>query len=86
MNDVVAPIVTIAMGIVGLAFLSVLVSKNANTSGVLGAFGNMFSNMLSAATGPVTGNTATPQVGSVGSSTLGGLGSFNMPGLPNFAN
>lgn len=84
MNDVAQPIVTIAMGIIGVAFLSVLLSNKAQTSSVLGAFGNMFSNMLSAASGPVTGNTATPQVGSVGSSTLGGLGSFSMPGMPNF--
>lgn len=76
MNDVVGPIVTIATAIIGVAILSVLVSNKSNTSGVLGAFGNMFANMLSAATGPVTGNNATPQVGS---GTLGGLGNFSMP-------
>lgn len=82
MGDVVAPIVTIAMGIIGIAFLSVLLSKNAQTSSVLSAFGNMFSNMLSSATAPVTGNAGTPQTGSVVSGgTFGGLGSFGLPGM-----
>lgn len=80
MTNVLEPVVTIATAIIGVAILAVLVSNKANTAGVLGAFGNMFSNMLSAATGPVTGAVTAP---SVTSSTLGGLGSFQMPGLPS---
>ena len=80
MNSAVEPIVTIAVAIVGVAILAVLVSQKSNTAGVLGAFGQMFSNMLSAATGPVTGAVTAPNVG--GTSSFGGLGSFNMPGLP----
>lgn len=83
MNSIAEPIVTIATAIIGVAILAVLVSNNAQTSNVLGAFGNMFSNMLSAATGPVTGAVSAPQVGSVGN-TFGGIGAFNMPGLPSF--
>lgn len=82
MNEVVGPIVTIATAIIGVAILSVLVSRNSQTSNVLSAFGNMFSNMLSAATGPVTGKATAPQVGSGG--TISGLGAFQMPGLPSF--
>lgn len=81
MNSVVEPIVTIAMAIVGVAILSVLVSQKSQTSNVLAAFGQMFSNMLSAATGPVTGAVSAPNVGS---GTLGGMGDFNMPGLPAY--
>jgi hypothetical protein len=69
MNDLTAAVVTIATAIVGVALLAVLVSKNANTSGVLNAAGSAFSTALGAATGPVTGNTA-----------MGGTG-FSLPSL-----
>lgn len=49
-------IVVIATGIIGVATLAVLVSKNANTSNVIGAAGTAFSGALSAATAPVTGS------------------------------
>jgi hypothetical protein len=48
-------IVTIAVAIVGVATLAVLVSRNANTAGVITAGGNAFATALKAATGPVTG-------------------------------
>jgi len=48
---------SIAAAIVGLAVLAILVSRNANTSGVLGAAGTAFSGALSAAEAPVTGNS-----------------------------
>ncbi len=41
--------------IVGVATLAVLVSRNANTAGVLKAGGGAFSEALRAATGPVSG-------------------------------
>ena len=69
------PVVTIAAGVIGVAIIAVLVSKNAQTPQVLGAAGSAFSNVLSAATGPVTGATAAP----VNSS--GGLG-LSIPSLP----
>lgn len=81
MNDVVAPIVTIAMGIIGIAFLSVLLSKNAQTSSVLSAFGNMFSNMLGSATAPVTqsgaGFAQAPAL-NMGNNQYGGWGGFGI--------
>lgn len=64
------PIVTVAAGVIGVAIIAVLVSKNAQTPQVLGAAGSAFSNVLSAATGPVTGATAAP-VNNLGSSDFG---------------
>jgi hypothetical protein len=49
-------IVTIAVAIVGVATLAVLVSRNANTAGVISSAGRAFSDSLRAATGPVTGS------------------------------
>lgn len=50
-------IVTVAVAITGVAILAVLVSRNANTAGVLKAGGSAFAEALRAATGPVTGGT-----------------------------
>ncbi len=71
-------VVTIATAIVGVAILSVLVSRNSQTATVLGAAGSAFANAISAATGPVTGKAATPNVG--GGSSFGGL---SMPAFPS---
>lgn len=81
MKDVVEPIVTIVTAIVGVALVATLVSSKAQTPGVLSAFGNMIANMLSAATAPVTGAAATPNVSSVSSSGFGSL-----PSLPQLGN
>ncbi|MEM4066703.1 MAG: hypothetical protein QXV17_07575 [Candidatus Micrarchaeaceae archaeon] len=48
-------IVTIATAIVGVAIIAVLVSKNANTSGVIQSAGQAFSQSLGVAVSPVTG-------------------------------
>jgi len=71
------PVVTIAAAVVGVAIISVLVSKNAQTPQVLGAAGSAFANVLSAATAPVTGSAATPNV----SSGTGGFGNFGLSGF-----
>lgn len=60
---------TVTLAIIGVAIIAVLVSKNANTAGVLGAYGNAFSQLLGTAEAPVTGNNnqvsmfGTPQAG-----------------------
>lgn len=57
-------IVTIAVAVVGLATLAVLVSRNANTAGVIKAGGSSFAEVLRAAVSPVSGggmNGFTPQ-------------------------
>lgn len=69
-RELFEPIVTIAAGIIGIAMVAVLVSQKANTSGVIAAAGGAFSNAVSAAVSPVTGNSAAPNV-NAGSSTNG---------------
>lgn len=78
MNNVLEPLVTVAAGVIGLAIIAVLVSKNAQTPQVIGATGSAFSNVLSAATGPVTGMAARPNVN--GPSGIG-FGQFSLGGL-----
>lgn len=78
MNQLTEAVMTIATAIVGVAILAVLVSRRSNTAGVLGAAGSAFANMLSAATGPVTGAVTAPNVGS---NTGFGLG---LPTMQNF--
>lgn len=67
------PVVTIFSAIVGLAIIAVLVSQKSNTSGVFAAAGGAFSNAVSAAVSPVTGNSAAPNV-NAGSSNMGMFG------------
>jgi hypothetical protein len=58
--------ITVLMAIVGVAILSVLVSQRSNTANVLAALGSSFSQMLGAATGPVTqggGGLSFPSLG-----------------------
>ncbi len=81
MKDLWEPVVTIAAGVIGVAILAVLVSRNAQTPQVLGAAGSAFSNVLSAATGPVTGNSAAP----VNSISSGGLGTLSLGSLPTLS-
>lgn len=72
-KEVLDTITGIVTAIVGLAILAVLVSKNANTSGVIQASGSALASDLQAAEAPVTG-----------SSGLGGfsdIGNFGMTGV-----
>jgi hypothetical protein len=62
-------IVTIATAIVGVAILAVLVSKQANTSGVIQAATGGFAQDLAAAVAPVSGG--------FGSFTGGGVSPLN---------
>ena len=50
-------IVAILTAIVGLAIIATLVSRNANTSGVISAGGSAFAQDLAAAVSPVTGGS-----------------------------
>lgn len=49
-------LVTIALAIVSLATVAVLVSRNANTAGVISAGAGGFSRAIAVAVSPVTGN------------------------------
>lgn len=67
-QQLVTSVVTVATAIVGLAIIAVLVSKNANTAGVVQAGGSAFTSSIAAAVSPVTGG--------------GGLGSIGFGGVP----
>ena len=54
-ETLITSVVTVLMAIVGVAIIAVLVSKNANTSNVIGATGQAFSGSLATALSPVTG-------------------------------
>lgn len=74
MNSITEAAVTILLMIGGIALASVLVSKNANTTGVIQAGASAFSNSLAVAASPVTGasvsiNTSYPSDYSHGFST-----------------
>jgi hypothetical protein len=71
-EQIITALVTIATAIVGVAIISVLVSKNANTSQVIGAAGTAYSGALATAMGGVTGYTPGGGVGG------GGFGSMNV--------
>ena len=80
MSAIVDAGVTVASLIIGVGALSVLVSKNANTTGVVQSVASGFSNSLAVAQSPVTGasvsiNTSYPAAmsGSLGmpNTTLG---------------
>lgn len=55
MNQALNGVITILTAIVGVAILAVLVSRNANTAGVIGAASKGFADALGAAVSPVTG-------------------------------
>lgn len=54
-DNLIASVVTVLTGITALAMVAVLVSKNANTSGVISAGANGFAHDLAAAVSPVSG-------------------------------
>lgn len=59
MGGIIKELSYIAAAIVGLAIIAVLVSRNANTAGVLTAGGNAFANAINAAIGPVMGGASS---------------------------
>jgi PRD1 phage membrane DNA delivery len=56
MSDIGPTFVAVISGILGLAIVAVLVSRNAQTPAVLSGAGSALANVIAAATGPVTGN------------------------------
>lgn len=65
-------LVTVLTAIVGLAIIAVIVSKQANTAGVISAGGSAFASDLAAAVSPITGG------GGFGSFSGGGVGLPNL--------
>ena len=64
-SQLVNSVVTVAVAIIGVAIVAVLVSKNANTTGVIQSASQGFSGALGTALSPVTGSSS------------GGLGSLS---------
>ena len=52
-DHIVTSLVTVLMALIGVAIIAVLVSKQANTTGVLNAGGSAFSGVLGTALSPV---------------------------------
>ena len=71
MDKIGENIATIAVAIIGVATLAVLVSRNANTSGVIREAGRAFSGALSVAVSPVSGGGAASLAGGIGGGLLG---------------
>lgn len=55
MDRLTESVVTIVVAIIGLATLAVLVSKNANTAGVIGAGGRALGGLIGVAVSPIAG-------------------------------
>lgn len=85
MNQITEMLITIGMGIIGVALLAVIVSKNSNTAGVIQASASGFGNALDVAISPVTGATTAPNLAYPGGSgtglIYGGFSPNTMPGL-----
>jgi len=71
MNSIGPTLITVVAGILTLAMVAVIVSKNAQTSTVLQGAGTALSSVIGAAVGPVTGTSTTNMIGSSGSPTGG---------------
>lgn len=56
MNNITESIVTVLVGITGVALLAVIVSQKSDTSKVIGALFGGYAQALSAAVSPITGN------------------------------
>lgn len=68
MSDLGSSVVTVLLALLGVAIIAVLVSKNANTSGVLQAGGSAFSGILGTATNPFSASGFTGSVPTLSSS------------------
>lgn len=67
-DQLITSVVTVLTGIIGVAIIATLVSKNANTSQVLQAGGQAFSTSLSTALSPVTGSSGLGSFSGLGAS------------------
>jgi hypothetical protein len=56
-DQLISSVVTVLLAIIGVAIIAVLVSRNANTTGVIASAGSAFQGALGTALSPVTGVT-----------------------------
>jgi hypothetical protein len=66
-SNFMGQLVVVLTAIIGVAMVAVLVSKNANTSGVINSGGNALTNLLKTAVSPVAGGSGL---------TMGNLSGF----------
>ena len=59
MNDLASSVTTVVLAIVALATIAVILSRNANTSGVISSAGQALSNTLTAAQAPISQGSFT---------------------------
>lgn len=59
MNQLTEALVTILVGITGVAILAVLVSRNSDTKGVISSLFGGYATALSAAVSPIQGNVVS---------------------------
>lgn len=76
-DQLITSVVTVLTAIIGVAIIAVLVSKQANTVGVIGAGAQGFSSALGTALSPITGATGSMGLGSF-SGGGGNLGLSNL--------
>lgn len=69
-EQLISSVVTVLLAIVGVSIIAVLVSRNANTTGVIASAGSAFSGALGTALSPVNGASSF------------GMGA-GLPGLPS---
>ena len=64
-SELIHSLAAIFAGITGVAIIAVLVSKNSNTTAVVGSVGSAYSSSLAVALSPITGSSTN----SIGSGT-----------------
>jgi hypothetical protein len=62
MSNITEMLLTIGAGIIGVAMLALIVSKNSNTAAVIQSSASGFGNALDVAISPVTGATTAPNL------------------------
>lgn len=72
MNQLVEATITIVLAVIGLAMVSVLVSKNAQTGNVIQSGASGIGNLIAVAQSPVTGESVAINLSYPG----GGFGGF----------
>ena len=71
MNSIIESVSTIALAVVGLAIVAVLVSRRANTAGVIQAAASGLANNIGVAQSPVTGANIPLSLGYPNDNSLG---------------
>ena len=71
MNSIIESVSTITLAVVGLAIVAVLVSRRANTAGVIQAAASGLANNIGVAQSPVTGANISLSLGYPNDNSLG---------------